>query len=98
MLFRSKKADRKQGEKQYRNGGGTCADPFFSDAEPYDQRYGDKIYHHNQNVPDVSAHRHGEYQRKHTETCYDAEHTFMQADPVIGDDFKPFSNHAVSLT
>ncbi|MEH2938875.1 hypothetical protein [Lawsonibacter sp. JLR.KK007] len=69
---------------------------FLSNAEFDNQRHRGQVSHHDKNVPQRSAHGHGKYQRNHADTRDKAEHTLIQADPVIGDDFKPFFYHAVS--
>ena len=93
---RREKADGKYQQQQDRDGRGSRMNLFLLNAHLNDYVHGGKAGRQKQDIPNASAHRQNEHQCHHTGACYNAKHAFAQADPVIGNDVKPFFNHAVS--
>ena len=87
---RGKERDREQREQQDRDDRGARVDLLLSDADPDDHPHGGQTDHQHQDVPDAPAHGQSKRYRDHADACDDAEHPLPQADPVIGDDLKPF--------
>ena len=87
---RGKERDREQREQQDRDDRGARVDLLLSDADPDDHPHGGQTDHQHQDIPDAPAHGQSKRYRDHADACDDAEHPLPQADPVIGDDLKPF--------
>ena len=89
------KGDGKQGEQQRRNGRGPQLDALFADAELHNQRHCGKAGQQQRDIQNIPAHGQRENQRDHADACHNAEHALAQADPVVGDDLKPFFYHEI---
>ena len=90
-----KKGDGKQRKQQYRNERGAHVNPFFPNADLDDCRHEGQACQHNQHVPEASAHGQGKRNGDHADAGHNAEHSLAEADPVIGNNLKPFFYHEV---
>ena len=86
----------KQGKQQNHDGRGPRLDLLLSNAEPDNSGNENQAQGQDHNIQHTPAHGQGKDQRHHTDRRGNAEHTLTQADLVVKDDIKPFSNHAKS--